>query len=80
MRPAFSCADGVDLLMDYAEGIVPADDRATVDEHVAGCPRCQAFVRSYLATPRIIRAATEAVMPAAVQESLRRFLSGRLHP
>jgi hypothetical protein len=48
-----------------------------VDTHVAGCPRCRAFLRSYLETPRILRAATHAAMPAGVQDSLRRFLAGR---
>jgi anti-sigma factor RsiW len=80
MTPALRCADGVHLLMDYVEDVLPAADRAGLDTHVAGCARCRAFVRSYLATPRILRAATDAVMPASIQESLRRFLSDRRKP
>jgi len=77
MKPAFACVDGVSLLMDYVEEVLPAGDRAVVDAHVAGCPRCRAFVRAYLETPRIVRTATDAVMPPSARESLRRFLSGR---
>jgi anti-sigma factor RsiW len=49
------CASGVELLMDYLEGLLPADVRAAVEEHVAGCPRCVAFLESYRETPRIWR-------------------------
>jgi anti-sigma factor RsiW len=77
MRPVFACVNGADLLMDYVEERLPAADRTAVDTHLAGCPRCRAFVKSYLETPRILRAATDAAMPAAVQDSLRRFLAGR---
>jgi anti-sigma factor RsiW len=72
-----ACADGVDLLMPYAEGLLPAEARASVEAHLEGCPRCVAFVKSYLATPRVLRAATDAAIPAPAREALRRFLSGR---
>jgi anti-sigma factor RsiW len=78
MTAPIVCANGVDLLMDYLEGVLPAARRSALDEHVAGCPRCVAFVRSYRETPRIFRAATSAAMPSDVQRSLRRFLAARL--
>jgi anti-sigma factor RsiW len=69
-----ACVSGVDLLMDYLEGVLPAAVRSTLDEHVAGCPRCVAFVASYCETPRVLREATEVTIPADVQRSLRAFL------
>ena len=63
--------------MDYLEGVVPEDVRAGLDAHVAGCSRCAAFVASYLATPRILRDATAAALPAEVEASLRAFLRAR---
>jgi anti-sigma factor RsiW len=71
------CASGVELLMDYLDGVLPPELRAALDEHVAGCPRCTAFVSSYLATPRIMREATAATLPADLEESLKVFLSAR---
>jgi anti-sigma factor RsiW len=68
------CATGVELLMDYLEGVLSADVRAALDAHVAGCPRCVAFIASYLETPRILREATATGLPADVQLSLRAFL------
>ena len=48
MRPAFACAQGVDLLMDYVEDVLSAESRTTIDTHLQGCPSCVAFVKSYL--------------------------------
>jgi anti-sigma factor RsiW len=69
-----ACASGVELLMDYLEGVLPADLRAAIDAHVAGCPRCVAFIASYRETPRILREATATALPADLRESLRAFL------
>jgi anti-sigma factor RsiW len=69
-----SCQTGVELLLDYLEGVVPEELRTTLDSHVAGCPKCTAFVASYLATPRILRNATAAAMPPELQRSLLAFL------
>ena len=72
-----SCQTGVELLMDYLEGVVPEDLHSTLDAHVAGCAKCTAFVASYLATPRILRGATAAAMPRELQQSLLAFLRAR---
>lgn len=71
------CANGVELLMEYLEGTLPADVRAALDEHVAGCERCTAFVASYCETPRILRESTDAALPADVEASLKAFLRAR---
>ena len=72
-----ACVSGVELLMDYLEGVLPADVRKALDEHVAGCPRCAAFVASYCDTPRILRQATAATLPADIEASLKAFLRTR---
>ena len=77
MTPRVVCADGAGLLMDYLEDLLPPDARAGIDAHLQQCRRCVAFVKSYRETPRILRSATAAAMPAAVEEALRRFLAGR---
>jgi anti-sigma factor RsiW len=72
-----ACVSGVELLMEYLEGVLPADLSAALDAHVAGCPRCAAFVESYRATPRILRDATAAALPADIEASLQAFLRAR---
>ena len=72
-----ACASGIDLLMDYLEGVLPAEDRAAVETHVAGCPGCAAFMASYRDTPRIVRDATAVAMPADLEASLLEALRAR---
>lgn len=72
-----ACISGVELLNDYLEGVLPANLHAALDEHVAGCARCAAFVASYRATPRILREATAVTLPADLERSLQAFLRAR---
>jgi len=72
-----ACASGVGLLMDYLEGVMSADLRSALETHVAGCPRCVAFIASYRETPRILREATATALPPDLQASLRAFLRAR---
>lgn len=64
------CASGVDLLMDYLEGELTAEQRVAIEAHVDGCPRCVAFIASYRETPAILRRATAAELPADLSNSL----------
>jgi anti-sigma factor RsiW len=75
MSGALACADGVGLLMDYLEGTLDAGTRAGIDAHLAACPRCVAFVRSYGATPGIFRRATAVAVPVTLGAALRDFLA-----
>jgi hypothetical protein len=80
-----SCGSGVELLMEYLEGVLPPEVNAALEAHVAGvnaalaahvagCERCTAFVASYQETPRILRSATTVELPPDIQESLHAFL------
>ena len=76
MKPV-NCSSGVELLMEYMEGTLAPDVRAAIDAHVAGCPRCVAFMASYQETPRILRDATAVKMPADLEASLLAALRAR---
>ena len=77
MTPGFTCREGVEKLMDYLEGVLGASEREAIDAHMSGCVRCVAFLESYLETPRIVRTATTAALPASLGVSLRRFLAAQ---
>jgi anti-sigma factor RsiW len=77
MSDRVTCADGVELLLEYLEGtLAPAVSQA-LEAHVATCLRCAAFVASYRRTPRILRAATAVSLPDELALALRRFLAER---
>jgi anti-sigma factor RsiW len=73
----YTCASGVELLMDYLEGMLPAEVSTALEQHVAGCARCTAFVASYQATSHILRDATTTSLPSDVEASLQAFLRAR---
>lgn len=72
-----ACRSGVDQLMEYLEGLLPATAVSAIDAHVSGCERCQAFIASYRATPRIVRDATEMTLPTAAPAALLAWLRER---
>jgi len=72
-----TCQSGVDLLMDYLEGVLAPEVQAALEQHVAGCPRCTAFVASYREAPRVLRDATIAALPANREAELREFLRSK---
>ena len=72
-----ACVSGLELLADYLEGLLPAPTVAALEDHVAGCQRCQAFIASYRATPRILREATDTALPPDLQTSLLAWLRKR---
>ena len=69
-----ACVSGVEQLIDYFEGQLSASTIVSIEGHVAGCQRCQAFIASYQATPRIMREATETPFPDKAQASLLEWL------
>lgn len=77
MSHALVCASGVELIMDYVEGVLPPDLKAGIEEHMASCERCAAFVASYRETPRIVREATTFEMPKDLEDTLMDFLRRR---
>ena len=80
MNRDVACASGVEVLMDYLEGVLPPDVRADVDEHVAACERCTAFIAAYRETPRIVREATSFELPKELGDSLMAFLRAKRGP
>ena len=79
MSPVSTCRDGTARLMEYTDGALDESLRRAIDEHVAGCARCQAFVRSYASVAVTLRQATHADLSPAGQEALRRALASRRH-
>lgn len=77
MNAGMTCRDGLDRLMDYTEDVLDPGSRAALEGHVAGCPRCAAFLRSYTAVPAIVRQATSVTLPDAGRDALRRALASR---
>ena len=49
-RDALVCRDAVALMAAYLDGVLPADDRARLEGHLAGCPHCSEYLAQLRAT------------------------------
>jgi predicted anti-sigma-YlaC factor YlaD len=77
-----TCQDFIALLADYLETTVTLETLASLEEHLAGCPPCQAYLRTYWRTREVMAASERATlppaMPAEMKARLRTFLLAQL--
>jgi anti-sigma factor RsiW len=69
-----TCRELVDFVGDYLAGDLPPDVRSAFDAHLAECPDCVAYLRSYEDTIRLARGAGADPVPAPVPTSLVRAI------
>ena len=72
--PIEHCKECVELLGEYIEGTLSAEQSKALEDHLSTCPPCITFVRTYRATRRLCRAALAAEMPRELMSSLTSFL------
>ncbi|HJY81492.1 MAG TPA: zf-HC2 domain-containing protein [Candidatus Binatia bacterium] len=68
-----TCREFIDFLMEYLSRELPASERAEFELHLAACPDCLAYLRSYEATIKLGKAVfahPEDPVPADVPEEL----------
>ncbi len=73
----FTCKESIDLLQQYLDGDMPAEERRHLEAHLSGCTPCVDFVKSYQATPKLCRNALHKKMPEELGNRLMDFLRGR---
>jgi anti-sigma factor RsiW len=77
-----NCKEFIALLADYLEMTVTPDTLAELEEHLAACAPCQAYLRTYRRTREVTAAAERAAlppaMPAEMKSRLRAFLLAQL--
>jgi anti-sigma factor (TIGR02949 family) len=71
---SLTCRDVIGMLAEYLEATLPPDAVAAFDAHLADCPECTAYVRTYTKTRELTRTAQASEMPAELRSRLRRLL------
>jgi len=64
------CEDVTDRLLELLYDELPADERAALQAHIAGCARCQAEVATFEKTRSLARAGLAEPAPAGVRQRL----------
>jgi anti-sigma factor RsiW len=74
----FTCKESINLLLDFLEGEMSAEEEARLEEHLSGCPPCVDFLKTYRATPSLCRKALDRKMPTELACKLTDFLRSRI--
>jgi anti-sigma factor RsiW len=74
----FSCREVVEILGDYLDGAMTPEDRARLEQHLADCGGCTAYLEQLRITIRLSgRLLEEAVSPEAMAPLLEAFRAWR---
>jgi predicted anti-sigma-YlaC factor YlaD len=74
---AVTCREITEFLMDYLSGDLQGQPRAVFEEHLALCPNCVAFVRTYVETIRMSRSVSETPAIDPPEDLIRAILAAR---
>lgn len=55
-RRDLTCRELAAFVMDYLDGTLPVSTRAAFEAHLAACPACVVYLRSYRETVRLAKA------------------------
>jgi anti-sigma factor (TIGR02949 family) len=76
----FTCKESIDLLLEYLDGDMSDEQARHLEAHLAACPPCIDFLRTYRATPGICRRALKKQMPEELSQRLKEFLRQKCKP
>jgi len=65
-----TCIELVELVTDYLEGSMPADERARFDGHISGCEGCTTHLEQFRITIRLTGMLTEEQIPPDARAAL----------
>jgi anti-sigma factor RsiW len=76
-----TCRELTDFLGDYVDGDLPAAERTRFEEHLDLCPDCRTYLRNYVDTIRLGKAACaedhDAVGDEVPEELVQAILAAR---
>jgi anti-sigma factor RsiW len=73
-----TCQEAITFFLEYLEATLDDDRLARLEEHLAGCDPCVAYLNTYRRTRDVAGAEGRVEMPEAMTERLRAFLLAEL--
>ena len=64
------CRELVELVTPYLEDVLPSDERALVDQHLASCDGCTAYVQQMRLTIKAIGHVSEEAITSKTREDV----------
>ena len=65
-----TCKELVELITDYLEDVLPADERTRFELHVCSCTGCRAYLSQIRALVRASGRLTEEDLPATMRDEV----------
>ena len=65
-----TCQQLIDFIMSYLDNELPPDQRAEFDRHMAVCPSCVNYLRTYEKSVLLAKACASEPVPEEVPDSL----------
>ena len=72
-----TCRELIDFLADYLSGELPAAERTEFERHLAMCPPCVAYLKSYEQTIRLGKRACAGTDEKPPEELIKAILAAR---
>jgi len=66
-----------EFLADYLDGTLGPDQIGELEQHLAACPPCVAYLNTYRKTPELVQKEA-ADMPPEMEAILRKFILDRI--
>ena len=74
-----NCDELLVQLVDFLSGELMVEHHETLEIHIRGCPKCEAYVATYTHTVRVVRALPKCgSLPPAFEARLRKVLEPEL--
>ena len=84
MSHVVTCREFVEFLDDYLTGSLPEAERNSFTDHLAQCPSCVAYMKTYQSSVHLGRAALthsdDPVLGEAPEELIQAILAARNEP
>jgi len=77
---ALTCRELIDLLADYLDSTLSQAAVVELEDHLAECAECQAYLNTYRSTKALAAQAGSVEMPAEMRRRLSEFLVRHLSP
>jgi len=65
-----TCQELVELVTDYLEGVMPPEERARFEAHLADCPYCTTYLEQIRLTIRLTGQISEETLPSEIAAAL----------
>ena len=69
-KPYITCQQLIDFISSYRENELTAEQRVEFERHLAVCPSCIAYLKTYEQTVLLAKASADDVVPDEIPDSL----------